>query len=413
MGLELRGFQCYQPSAERGHLGLQKIEIVTHELLSGRSGLAKRFEDFHSPALETPLGKQVLVELEKRKDVQLHDGRLLLQGAMPVRFEVRMLALWYMWFANRVGKSLADEALDNFLSATHVDAVAAVAVEGLNLDCRVDVDSDLRLAKVDQLPECNLKDYVFRLSAVPNCIGGPISGMFLIGTVRVPKFVDSDEQHFSVIELFGEWFQKAERTALLLNCLPRIAALPTLQGSLVGERTPFGPFALSSMGTYVHGRTVNTFATTATTFDLCQLKGLASQFGQMDRIRAAAFDRALTRLAYCKIAEKEADAALELGIALEMMLLPDNPRYKVSKKFRNRGARLLEPVEGKSRDQMRDTLEFIYDCRSEVAHGGLLSEANRARFRDNRLELQSVGEMVATRLIMDHSASGVAGMLHR
>lgn len=69
---------------------------------------------------------------------------------------------------------------------------------------------------------------------------------------------------------------------------------------------------------------------------------------------------------------------LDLGIALEMLLLDDNEKEQLALQFRLRGSWLV----GKSSQDRIDKwnlLQEIYNARSSVAHTGMLHKNNRLK----------------------------------
>ena len=122
-----------------------------------------------------------------------------------------------------------------------------------------------------------------------------------------------------------------------------------------------------------------------------------------DRIK-----RALIRFAQAKGRIDWGDKALDLGIALEMILLgtehsgqerPDNLRAH----FRFRGSWLLG-VTGKERLDLFKVLGEIYDWRSQVAHSGILDTPDKLEpeQRDDKFgKHEEIAERIFQKLILN------------
>jgi len=66
-----------------------------------------------------------------------------------------------------------------------------------------------------------------------------------------------------------------------------------------------------------------------------------------------------------------ADAFLDLGIALEVLLGKKDEKSEVAYRLRTRGA-ILRGGDGTRRVRTSAVLNAVYDARSQVAHGGAL-----------------------------------------
>jgi hypothetical protein len=94
--------------------------------------------------------------------------------------------------------------------------------------------------------------------------------------------------------------------------------------------------------------------------------------------------RILYRLSQAKRRTQIEDKILDLGIALEMLLLQDNRnREQLSLSFRLRGSWLIgQSAEDRHEKYLR--LRDIYNYRSDVAHGGMLCRGEEAKIENMR-----------------------------
>lgn len=356
-----------------------------------------------SSLLKTDPGKNLISQFEQDKRVEHLKGKMISSGSGGGQFELERLAMWYLWLLNRSDKATADAALEEFLKSERINVVSLVGMEGIMVKSRIQLANNVHLISVSDLPECDLKDTLLRTQFPSQFTRGasPVGG-FVAGVSSVPKIVDllDPERELEDLKGFFDWVQDAYDAVLLLNCLPGIAAIPSFQTAVVNDEIPFGPFNGSGAGTFVHGRSA-TRSFPCDNLDAAMFADLFSAFQKQSINQKNAWRRALTRLAYAKTALDPSDEALELGIALEMMLQRDNSnREQLSLAFRLRGSWLVEPSDSERRRKAYDTFKFAYSCRSEVAHGGVLAEKNRKRFEEEQEEIFAISERVAQTLLL-------------
>jgi hypothetical protein len=93
---------------------------------------------------------------------------------------------------------------------------------------------------------------------------------------------------------------------------------------------------------------------------------------------------------------------MDLGIALEMLLLKDNTnREQLSLSFRLRGAWLVSGTP-EERHKNYQLLKELYNYRSQVAHSGLLESGNAQKIekvRNQFPEYQALAEKISRRLL--------------
>ena len=126
--------------------------------------------------------------------------------------------------------------------------------------------------------------------------------------------------------------------------------------------------------------------------------------GQKNRIKAS-----LHRLAQAKGRYNAGDVCLDLGIALEMVLLNTEHENQelpghLNLHFRLRGTWLI----GKTSDERRSlyrTLGKIYALRSKIAHNGFSNELDRMPYRERR-EMLAEHIAVSVRILQHLILSG-------
>ena len=114
--------------------------------------------------------------------------------------------------------------------------------------------------------------------------------------------------------------------------------------------------------------------------------------------------RICSRLSQAKRRAQIEDKILDLGIAMEMLLLQDNGNNdQLSLSFRLRGSWLLGNSPA-NRVEIYRQLKDIYDFRSNVAHSGVLCKGDAVKIktvRDDFPAYQAYAEDICRKIIQD------------
>jgi hypothetical protein len=191
--------------------------------------------------------------------------------------------------------------------------------------------------------------------------------------------------------------EKLYDVALLMNLLPGVSCLPFYSTSYADDSIPFGPFSGSGGGRGAYD--VLGFSSTHLSLDDTQeFKNLHEKFQKLTDKDKNRWRRILSRLSQSKRRFQIEDKVLDLGISLEMMLLEDNRNNdQLSLSFRLRGSWLISKNQ-KERLENYNILRDIYNCRSQVAHSGLLRKVDDVT--ENFLRYQDVAEKVGRSLLI-------------
>jgi uncharacterized LabA/DUF88 family protein len=187
-----------------------------------------------------------------------------------------------------------------------------------------------------------------------------------------------------------------------LNALNGICCLPHYSTSYVAPITPLGPFG-SGGGSLSYD--VFTYESAKLPSESkASIDTLLAKYDELSDLERARIQRILNRLSQAKRRAQIEDKILDLGIALEMLLLEDTPYYdQLALSFRLRGSWLL----GKSpedRVKKYQQLKEIYEYRSQVAHSGVLCKGVAAKMQSVRQsfsEYQSIAEDICQKIIKE------------
>jgi hypothetical protein len=208
----------------------------------------------------------------------------------------------------------------------------------------------------------------------------------------------------------NEALRQLRDIALLLNCLPAVFCTPGYPTSYCPPEVPLGLFAGSGGGSQVF----DLLPRQTSKLDTGQeslIAELLEKFAKLNQSSRRRFERALLRLAQAKGRSDRNDTALDLGIALEMLLLnaehnkqelPD----QLSLHFRLRGAWLVGDSTTK-RQAAYKILRKIYTWRSQVAHNGYSNELEASgseaasKIKQEMREAVTITEQIFQTLILE------------
>jgi hypothetical protein len=179
-----------------------------------------------------------------------------------------------------------------------------------------------------------------------------------------------------------------------------VTCLPYYATGHVEASTPLGPFGGSGGGGPVFDIPAKiTSKITANNIEL--LKKLLLCYDKLDAKSRVRIQIAINRLSQAKRRIQLADQILDLGIALEMLLLGEKPE-QLALSFRLRGSWLLSATQDERRDNYQ-TLKEIYSYRSDVAHTGTLCEGNAtkiAKVSQSLPKYQKIAEDIFRKIIL-------------
>ena len=337
------------------------------------------------------------------------DGRTMSNGTGGNKLSVSHLVRWHEKRAREAGTERADQELDAFLDADNITITQALWVYGVCAHTSLKLAPEIYFVPVDQMPPSVEKNNYLNAKWRFDAHDLPAPQAAIIKNISVPKIVPN-------ITLNGPepgWEQATSAArksasllahiALLLNCLRGVCCLP-------GYATSYFPPETPSAGSSGSAALFDLMPRKMTSLDkiaAVEIQPLIENFSDLSTDSKARFIAALYRLAQAKGRFDPGDISLDLGIALEMLLLNEEHNRQelpgqLSLHFRLRGAWLLgESAE--ERLELYRKLREIYTFRSKIAHNGFSSELNKLPFDKRDAKLNShieICERIIRRLIL-------------
>jgi hypothetical protein len=300
------------------------------------------------------------------------------------------IAYWLLTRALQGGAKEAVEEFRIFLDSQHCEVEEYLAFSGLETDTSITLTAEVDLIPITDVPESlvtilstdpewsrygrNAKGHVRRRTVVAmNSFGKSVwhtdphiaTVALRIRHKRRPKLLPAP---IDITNSLGKLLD----IVLILAAATSTAMFPVTHWFSTTRETPLS--GVSGWDRWFHLNALRPFATT---------KGIELRIAEI----VAAWDALqndvkskltipLDRLNRALAAPSPVDCAIELGVALEALLLADlGPNEQLSLAFRLRGAWLLGETLGKRRELLRNFRD-IYDCRSSAVHTGKLPTEN-------------------------------------
>lgn len=314
-------------------------------------------------------------ELEGDSRLSEFEGMMLACGNSASAFDFKRMVAWWLWLANEVGIEKADEHLENFLSNQVVECMLVHWVHGVIPTEIISLTDEIRLVPVSEMPDSAEKEHILRSRWKNDVSVSSNPSAALVTTVFADKLRSQDST--TIDAAISEKYNSLSEISILLNALPGVFCFDGFKTAYNPVHVPYGPLGGSTGGISVGDILPIGKTSSISPESTLEFKRLVEGFGQLSSDWKERVTNSLVRIAQSKSRNNFNDKALDLGIALEMVLLSsshDNERIpnQLSNHFRLRGAWLLG-ASYEDRENVSKILSDIYNQRSQVAHNGVLA----------------------------------------
>lgn len=375
-----------------GHLGIPKIEL---EELSFQHSFQIRSYSVHSQFVRsTDFGKDLLNRLSGDPRVIALNGQMVSSGTGAGAFQIETLAIWFVWCANSYGEKFANEQLESWLNTEEVEVLNSLWVLGLDTGESIELNDGYVIQTIADMPDSDEKEYFSKVgfnflsrANLPKCAitkRQKIKKMWSDVPPTSPKLADE----------FRSSCRKLYELAFILNSVNGVTCVPHFQTAYRPATTPTGYFGGSGGSSPIFD--VSTLAsTTISAASIPTIISMFSIFQSKDENEKTRLQLILSRLSQAKRRIQIEDKMLDLGIALEMLLLDDNEKDQLALQFRLRGSWLVGQS-GQDRMEKWNLLQEIYNARSSVAHTGMLYKNNRLKIERTQEKLPQYLDLAET-----------------
>lgn len=384
-----------------GHLNIPKPEMekvaFVHDIQTRLYLQYSRLIENEGP------GAKVLKALEEDPRVQALNGHMISRGSSASRFEIKTLAMWFLWAINEYGHEVAEYNLNRFLNPETVPVINTLWVLGIEVDKPIELENGVRIISIEEMPDSRDKEQYLKDEFGVLVHRMPKPKAAITYTCDITKA--SRDDGFSEAQEKDKQFWDSSRllndVALLLNAIDGISCIPYFSTSYTLPEMPIGMFGGSGGGSPLHDifgyRSSKLAASNAS-----EINRLLSAFSALSSSNKTRMSRVLSRLSQAKRRDQIEDKILDLSIALEMALLEDNKNNdQLSLSFRLRGSWLIG-ADHEERQLIYRQLRDIYNYRSQVAHSGALCGNDTEKIntvRENFQEYALLAERIIRQLI--------------
>ena len=329
-------------------------------------------------------GAIVLKALEEDPRAQGLQGQLISYGNRASIFEIKKLAMWYLWAAHEFGSTVAERNLNKFLDSEDIPVINILWVLGIEVDETIELENGIRIISIKEMPDSPekghfLKDEYLDRDRFFNVL--PMPKAAITYTFEVKKISNPETSDRERDKHFATGSSLLDDVALLLNTVNGVSCIPFYSTSSSSREMPMGMFGGRSGSAPRHeiwgSKSSKLFASNV--LDLNELLDAFNALSPENKIR---MNRVLSRLSQAKRRDQITDKILDLGIALEMGILNDNEKNdQLSLSFRLRGSWLIGSTY-EERQDIYQRLKELYVYRCQVAHGGVLYKNDRNKIKN-------------------------------
>lgn len=385
-----------------GKLNIQKVEL--QPFLFTHNFQTRLFVQYKYIVEKTEIGRNVFKTLSEDQRVIALKDKMISHGSSAQRFDVRKLAMWFLYCANEYGSEIAERNLELFLNSEEISVINTLWVSGIEVDQPIILNNGYIINPASHMPDSQDKEVFLQHRIGPFFDREHTPKCAIIKPCRVKK-ICKDDPSSSKEDNQEYWKTSSElyNISLILNALNGVSCLPYYSTSYVESTTPLGPFSSSGGGSTVYDVLVQG-STQIPSESKLLIDNLLKKYTEYKENERSRIQLILNRLSQAKRRAQIEDKILDLGIAMEMLLLEDNHNNdQLSLSFRLRGSWLT----GKSADDRINKFELlkdIYSYRSQVAHSGVLCKGKATKIenvRKNFLEYQLLAEEICQKIIIE------------
>lgn len=374
-------------------------ELMHDPRFTSQPALAGRVSDFLTSNAELTA---LLSDFHADPRVAALHGKMISTGSGRSAFEESRLAEWFLWCANEFGLEAAKQYLSQWLDAGEVDVLNTLWVYGLDLDEEIQLGDGYCITPAERLLDSTHKEQALQVK-MPT--PGEVVSFPTVTINRICRVKKTDPPDLAPAPNPDPDFWKTQQQlydiALTLNVLPGVSCVPAFATAYSLAIHPYGPFDGWGGASYLYD-VIGRQQTKITQVHYEDILAALEDFNRLPDKERERFRRILSRLSQGKRRFEIEDKIMDLGIALEMLLLKDNRnREQLALSFRLRGAWLVSGTP-EERHENYKLLKELYTYRSHVAHSGLLENGNPqkiAKVRNQFPAYQALAEKICRRLL--------------
>ncbi|MCA9499604.1 MAG: hypothetical protein KC588_10460, partial [Nitrospira sp.] len=226
-----------------GHLNVPKPEL-NDEAIFHDSWLKLYLHYSRQIENEGP-GVIALKALEEDPRAQALQGQYISRGSGASIFEIKKLAIWYLWAAHEFGSTVAERNLNKFLDSERIPVINILWVLGIEVDETIELGNGIRIISIKEMPDSPekehfLKEEIFDRYRFLNDL--PMPKAAITYTCEVKKITNPESYDREKDNHFVTFSSLLYDVALLLNTVNGISCIPFYSTSYSSREMPMGMF---------------------------------------------------------------------------------------------------------------------------------------------------------------------------
>jgi len=322
----------------------------------------------HHVSVDDNIRTELLHVAKKCPEMDIFDGKMFNCGSCSQRVELDQIVGWLLYSTHENGVETTLGALSNYVELKGNPVYEIQLVSGIEIKDKTDLTVDTQLVPYEKIPACWQKD-----NFSPDSYEFP-DNKFCSRAAIVRELLVTPKSY-----LQGESIKQTTKCDInvydichILTLVGPSAPHPTVHWTILDKSVPIkvepgfsGDLNYRAYSCYKYKPDDSSFAV-----------NLISSFASLNKHLRDTLLLSIRRLNSAQTRNSLEDKAIDLGIALEVLLLNDNkPNDPISLPFRLRGAWLLGDDGSRSRKKVCDLLKAIYDCRCKAVHGGKMKKS--------------------------------------
>jgi hypothetical protein len=365
---------------EKGELGFAKLNDKNIQILYHRQAQNDLYHSLSMQFFQSQNKDDAFNNFCNRQDIkELKDSYIRTSGMAIQLFNAIGLFDWYLWSFNEYGELATEEKLSRYITGETYPVMVAEWVLGVEVDEVIELSDGIKIVPIEQMPFSRDKvEFSSSFGKMPDLQTKVLYPQAaIVKIVDIPQFKskNSKDMYQPTPDILKLAMRAVSNLSILLNAVNGVSCLSYMSTSYPHDGMPLAHLGggSSSESIYdVYGECVSKITASM----VKKINELYDAFVEIksedNRILAK---RALSRL--CQAKRRHAysdDRLLDLGIVLEMLLLPNNKNAnQLSLSCALRGAWLIGET-GQERLNWSKKIKELYTSRSSLAHTGILDK---------------------------------------
>ena len=316
--------------------------------------------------------------LKENSDLEIFNGGMMNFGTLATRVELDYLWIWLLIRSANKGIEDTVEKLEKYLAIDVVPGYDVLIIEGLQINKILELSSGISLIPVtDLLPSMYKQSFLQKSILTPTdilCQQPKENNEAALICHSSGGRKTRSEAFEGLPTLYNPRTKELEEACFCLTLIDQCCPTPKLHWWDAEEWVPCSPPLGAGGGMPIY----DVINRSSFNFDSQENREKAQEIHKLFTAISTSMRQRLKvpleRLNQAKRRVRVVDRAIDLGIALESLLLQEDSSGQIALTFRLRAAWLLGDSNEGDRKANYDLFKLLYECRSKAVHKGELDD---------------------------------------